>query len=175
MQDAKYGIIKVKGGGILNKPLIFVIFAYTIAFLTNLIPSIKHPDSNMSTLNLVVSVFFLVVVSLYIKKVPNRSKATNGLMVFLIVGFFSGVIVYFLKTYEHLSMENAFLDVIASIQYPFYIIFTIPLFGLNSLIDINYGLFSLLMSVLYLIAIIFLVTSKRFVHQKFNGKRTTSN
>lgn len=58
-------------------------------------------------------------------------------------------------------MEYAILDMIASIQYPFYLMFTTPLFGVNSLFDINYETFSLLMSAVYILAFILVMSFKK--------------
>lgn len=148
-----------------KKTLIFLICFYIVAFAINLIPSIKHPDSNVTILNLLVTILFIVTLLVFVKKIPLKNGFNKSLNIFLIFGFLSGLIVYVITKFEHITLDYAILDAIASIHYPFYIIFTTPLFGLNYLFGVNYGVFSLLMSVVYLSAIILLVTSRRLVNQ----------
>ena len=64
-------------------------------------------------------------------------------------GAISGVIVFVITTFEHAMIGNGILDVIASIQYPFYLIFVTSLFGGNILFDLSYGAYSLWMSLFY--------------------------
>ena len=148
-----------------TKTFIFFICSYIVALAINLIPSIKHPDYNVTILNLLVTISFIVTLFVVVRKVTHRNAFYNSLNIFLIFGFLSGWIVYVITKFEHITLKYAILDVIASIHYPFYIIYTTPLFGLNYLFDVNYEVFSLLMSVVYLGTIILLITSKRLVNQ----------
>lgn len=131
------------------KFFIFLICSYLIAFISNLIPSLKYPDSTMSSFNLIVTVLFLIALLIFVKKASYISKVNKGLKVYLIFGFISGLVVYVIKIFEDTMMNYAILDMIASIQYPFYLMFTAPLFGMNYLFDINYEVVSLLGSVVY--------------------------
>lgn len=123
--------------------LILLIGSYLLAFSINLMPSIKHPDSSIDTFNALVTILFMVLLLMYFKK---GSKILN---IFSIFGVISGVIVFVITTFEHAMIGNGILDVIASIQYPFYLIFITPLFGGNILFDLSYGSYSLLMSLFY--------------------------
>lgn len=76
-------------------------------------------------------------------------KGSRILKIFSIFGMISGVIVFVITTFEHVMIGNGILDVIATIQYPFYLIFITPLFGGNILFDLSYGSYSLLMSLFY--------------------------
>ncbi|WP_337017976.1 hypothetical protein [Oceanobacillus massiliensis] len=69
--------------------------------------------------------------------------------VYALVGVISGVFVFVITTFEHAMFDNVILDSIASLQYPFYLIFTTPVFGVNILFDLSYGSYSLLMSLFY--------------------------
>lgn len=140
---------------------ILLICSYLIAFSTNLISSLKHPDSTMSIFNLFATALFLIVLLILLKKASYSGEFNKGLKAFLIFGFISGLVVYVIKMFEDTMMDYAILDMIASMQYPFYLMFTTPLFGLNYLFDISYESFSLLMSVVYVIAFILVMGFKK--------------
>ncbi|WP_226036573.1 hypothetical protein [Aquibacillus saliphilus] len=123
--------------------LILLIGSYLLAFSINLIPSIKHPDLTIGIFNLLVTILFMVLLLLY------SEKGSKILKIFSIFGVISGVIVFVITTFEHDMIGNGILDVIVSIQYPFYLIFITPLFGGNILFDLSYGTYSLLMSLFY--------------------------
>lgn len=148
------------------KLFIFLICSYLIAFSTNLIPSLKHPDSTMSIFNLLSTALFLIALLIFIKEASYSGKYNKGFKVFLIFGFLSGVVIYVIKMFEGTIMDYAILDMIVSIQYPFYLMFTTPLFGVNYLFDISYETFSLLMSTVYVIAFILVMSFKKVDTQK---------
>lgn len=143
------------------KLFILFICSYLIAFSTNLIPSLKHPDSTISIFNLLATTLFIITLIIFIKKGSYSGKPNKGLKAFLIVGFISGLVVYVIRMFEGNMIDYAILDMIASIQYPFYLIFTTPLFGVNYLFDLNYETFSLLMSVVYVLAFILVLSFKK--------------
>ena len=152
----------MNGGIKMNlKLFIFLICSFLIAFTLNLIPSLKHPDSTMNVFNILATALFLIALLLFIKKASHSEKSKKGLKVFLIIGFIAGLIVYVIKMLEGTMTDYAILDMIASIQYPFYLIFTTPLFGLNYLFDISYETFSLLMSAVYIIGFIIVLGFKK--------------
>ena len=154
-----------RGETMTKKTLIFLIFSYIAAFVINLIPSIKHPDSNVTFLNLLVTVLFIITLLVIVRKATHKNMVNKSLNLFLIFGVLSGLVVYVITKFEHITLKYAILDVIASIHYPFYIIFITPLFGLNYLFDVNYEVFSLWMSLVYLGTIILLLTLKRLMNQ----------
>ncbi|PAV27743.1 hypothetical protein CIL05_20225 [Virgibacillus profundi] len=123
--------------------LILVIASYLLAFSINLMPALKYPDSHMNILNSLVTILFMGLLLMYTK------KGSRILKIFSMLGVISGVIVFVITTFEHAMIGNGILDVIASIQYPFYLIFITPLFGGNILFDLSYGSYSLLMSLFY--------------------------
>lgn len=144
-----------------HKWLIVLIVTYLIAFFRNLMPSLKYPDSNLTILYLLVTLLLLFFLLLFIIKVPFNVKVNKGIKLFLIAGFLSGIIVYLINLFEMTLRDNVILDVIASIQYPLYLLFTTPLFGLNYLLDINVGVFSLLMSAVYILVFNLLMYVKK--------------
>ncbi len=122
---------------------LLLIGSYLLAFIINLIPSIKHPDSTISIFNLLVTILFIVLLLVYSK------KEGKILRVFSIFGIISGVIVFGITTFEHAMIGNGILDAIASIHFPFYLTFITPLFGINMLFDLSYGFYSLWISLFY--------------------------
>ena len=130
-------------------------------FQQNLIPSIKYPDVTTTIFNLLATVLFLITLLIFIKQAAYHGKFHKGLKAFLLVGFVSGLVVYVIKIFEDTMMDYAVLEMIASIQYPFYIIFITPLFGVNYLFDVSYETLSLCMSSLYLLIFILVVSFKK--------------
>ncbi|UJL46811.1 hypothetical protein KFZ58_02325 [Virgibacillus sp. NKC19-16] len=125
------------------KFLILLIGSYLLAFSVNLMPALKHPDLNINIFNLLVTLLFMFLLLMYSK------KGSKILKLFSIVGVISGILVFVIATFESTMIGNGILDLIVSIQYPFYFIFTIPVFGGNMLFDLSYGGYSLLMSLFY--------------------------
>ncbi|WP_019413243.1 hypothetical protein [Paenisporosarcina sp. TG20] len=139
------------------KLLILLICSYLIAFSINLMPSIKHLDLHMNIFNLLATTLFSLILLLFITKGLKANKKIKTLLLF---GVFTGVLVYVIKMFEDFMFKYIILDILASIQYPFYLIFMIPLFRANFLFDLSYPTFALLMSIFYLLALI-LVSCKK--------------
>lgn len=148
------------------KLFVFFVGTYVIAFSTNLIPSLKHPDSVMNTFNLIATGLFLTALLMFIKETSFCSKFKSGLKAIFLFGSISGLIVYSIKISESVMIDYAILDIIGSIQYPFYLIYTTPLFGINYLFNLNYEAFSLLMSSVYSMAFIRIMSFKKVDIQK---------
>lgn len=70
------------------------------------------------------------------------------------VGVLSGLAVYGIHILESSGVNNAVLDIMLSVQYPLYVLFITPLFGLNVIMNADYGVFSVIMSVVYMLAFI---------------------
>ncbi|AIF45277.1 hypothetical protein [Virgibacillus sp. SK37] len=139
---------------------VFFIATFLLALSVNLMPAIMHPDLNVNVFNLLVTLLYMFLLLLYSRKGSKKLK------MFAVVGVISGILVFFISTFEHAMFDNIILDSIASLQYPFYLIFTMPLFGGNILFDLSYGSYSLLMSLFY--GIIFGLTN----YFKKNDKTT---
>lgn len=154
------------GGNIVKIKLLFLLIcSYIVAFSINLLPSVKHPDSTIGIFNLMATVLFLLAMGVFINKASYKGKSNKILKGFLVFGFLSGLVVYVITTFESKMVDYAVLDILASIQYPFYLLFITPLFGINYLLNINYEFFSALMSVVYVVAFILLVSLKKIVPQ----------
>ncbi|MER2261306.1 MAG: hypothetical protein ABS934_04775 [Psychrobacillus sp.] len=127
----------------INKFLIMIIVIYIIALLVNFVPAIKFPDHRISIFNLAISVLFLIGILYY-------SSVKNGIVLYGI-GFVATSVIFVVNLIESYLFDYVVLDVLANIQYPLYVIFVIPFFGLNKLLNMSYGNFSFIVSLLYLI------------------------
>lgn len=136
-----------------NKIGYVLVFSYLLALITNLIPSIKYPDSNLSIINISVTFFFLIVLIIF----SINNKFSRKFNIFLYCGILSGILIYVINTYEIIYIEN--------IQYPFFVIFVTPLFGGNVLFDMKYETFSLLVSFTFLVIYVSKVISRKKVLQ----------
>ncbi|ASK64007.1 hypothetical protein CFK37_18520 [Virgibacillus phasianinus] len=137
-----------------NKFFFLLICSYLLAFSTNLMPSAKHPDLNMNIFNFLTTTLFIIILLLFAKQGSNGKSGTRKLQIFSTLGIISGGIIFLIKSFENVMFDYVVLDSIASIQYPFYLIFTTPLYGINSLLDLNYAAYSLLMSLFYILVLI---------------------
>ncbi|MCJ0930512.1 hypothetical protein MST22_05030 [Virgibacillus halodenitrificans] len=134
--------------------LVLLIASYILAFSVNLMPSIMYPDLKVDGFNLLVTLLFMFLLLLYSRRGSKKLK------VFAVLGVISGILVFFITTVEHAMFDNIILDSIASLQYPFYLIFITPVFGGNILFDLSYGSYSLLMSLFYGIIFVFTIYFK---------------
>lgn len=141
--------------------LIALIGTYLLAFVMNVMPAIKHPDLNVSISDLITSVLFGFLLLMYSKTGSKKLRIVS------IVGIFSGVVICIIHHFESVMSVNPFLNAIASLQYPLYAIFTIPFFGGNLFFDINYGTYSLYLSLFYGVV---LGLSIYFKKRDFNGQ-----
>jgi len=144
-----------------SKWLITIVGTYLIAFATNLFPSLKYPDSMMNIFHLSITLLFFFGFMIFINKAPYSVKFYKGIKLFLLLGSLAGVIVFVSGMIEG-ALSNSFIsDLITAIQYPFYFLFITPLFGFNYLFGLNYQLYSIIMSVVYLILFTFLIKVKK--------------
>jgi hypothetical protein len=153
---------KFRGGYSEMKRTIFfvaLICSYLIAVFLNFIPSIK--DSAINIVNLLVSVLFMIIFLVSIKTGLSNNKTEKKLKVFLLLGSVTGLFVYFIAILENAFMENIIYDIISGVSFPFYILFITPFFGFNYLFNWSYEIFSLLISLVYVLSFILIVTFKR--------------
>lgn len=135
----------------MKKNNILLLCVYITAFLVNSIPSIKYPDTNLSIINLIASTIFVItLVAVVIKGATN--SMIKILKYFFMIGFISGLIIFIIKVFEDILIKNTILDVISSIQYPIYLLFYSPFFGINYIVNTDYGYFVLIISIFYIMA-----------------------
>jgi hypothetical protein len=106
----------------MKKHTILMASIYIVSLSINLIPSLKHPDSNLTLINLLTSLMLMIAIILWIKSVAT-SKKTGFLKIISAIGMISGIFVFSIST---------------------------PLFGINYILNTNYGVFSVIISLFYL-------------------------
>ena len=112
-----------------------------------------HPDGTINGWQSIASVVWLVslVGSLFYMK---EEKALRLVVWYIRIGLAAALFIYGVSLLEGAFSETIWFDALASVQFVFYFLFVVPLFGLNAWTDVLFGEFSLYMSVLYGIALI---------------------
>jgi len=138
--------------------LFLLIFFYVIAFITNFMSSIKYPDANITIFNFLATVLFVIILLKYTKEKLHAKNGNKKLKVYLLSGVISGILIYVIKMFENFMFDYAFLDSLASIQYPLYLFFVTPLFGANLLFNLSGSTFALFMSIFYILTLFYLIS-----------------
>jgi hypothetical protein len=133
----------------MKKHTILMASIYIVSLSINLIPSLKHPDSNLTLINLLTSLMLMIAIILWVKSVAT-SKKTRFLKIISAIGMISGIFVFSISQVQHITYEILILDIVSGIQYPLYLLFITPLFGINYILNTNYGVFSVIISLFYL-------------------------
>ena len=121
---------------------------YLLALSMNFMTALKYPDLNSEVEHLLVSLAFLSLLLLYSL---FGGKLYRKLM---ISGVISGVVCFAAQHYQGYLYDIWIIDAISSIQYPLYVMYVAPLFGLNLFFDYTPAMYSLLVSLLFLICFI---------------------
>ncbi|MEC1180707.1 hypothetical protein P9B03_19815 [Metasolibacillus meyeri] len=124
---------------------------YVITFAVNLFTSIKYPDANIGIQHIAVSLVLFSYVLFFISKEIRNKRVISKLKIFLLLGAVVNIAVYVINLFE-----GRVMDLVANIQYPAFLLFTTPLFGLNMLSNLNVGSFSLIIALIYAVTIIFM-------------------
>lgn len=117
--------------------------------------AILHPDGTVNGWQSIASVIwfgYLVGSLFYIKE----EKMYRLIAKYLWFGLISTLYIYGVWLLEGSFSETLWFDLLASFEFLLYIVFVVPLFGLNAWTNVLFGEFSLYMSVLYGIALILL-------------------
>lgn len=144
---------------------IFVFIIYIIVISVNLLDSIKYPDSEVGLVNIVVSVFFLIVIIWFTVYQINKNDKISSIL--LSGAVFGGILVYAMEHFKDIMLNNMILDIFSNIQIPFFILFITPLFGLNFFLNVSYGRFSIIMSIIYFSILI----AKFLFGKKYSGSK----
>ena len=123
--------------------IILFIAMYVIALAINLIVSVMFPDLRIEVFHFIASILLFIVL---IFVITQTARFTNW---FLIAGAVSSCFVAFAQHFEELLTSNWALDMLSGIQYPLYVIFNTPLFGLNYIFGFLPGSFALLCAGLF--------------------------
>ena len=112
-----------------------------------------HPDGMINGWQSIASVVWLIglVGSLFYIK---EDKALRLMVWYIRIGLVAALFIYGVSLLEGTFSETFWFDGLASVQFVFYFLFVVPLFGLNAWTDVLFDEFSLYTSVLYGIALI---------------------
>lgn len=142
-----------------KKCLIILSSVYVIAFIVNLIPSIMFPDATIQPIHAVASGLLLVCM---FGTCLMRNRVAKLLIMAIL---FASVTFFTLNSFETYIYDIALLDALFAIQYPLYILFVAPLFGLNYFLNVNPEYVALLV---FFIAILLLIVHEVAV-TRFDG------
>ena len=131
-----------------KKCLIVLSSLYVLAFIVNLIPSIMFPDATIQPIHAVASGLLLVCM---FGTCLLRNRVAKLLILAIL---FASVTVFTLISFESYVYDIVLLDALFAIQYPLYVLFVTPLFGLNYFLNVNPEYVALLV---FFIAILLLV------------------
>lgn len=124
---------------------------FFISMAINLFVSLKYPDINIGFINFIVSFLFILFCLYLIFTSKNLFKPTFVYWITPIVGC---ILVFIFENSFLLKSEHVILDVISGIEYPLYILFVTPIFGLNWLLKLKVSSFSLVCSTIYFVLFI---------------------
>ena len=79
----------------------------------------------------------------------------------MIIGFFGSIFISVVQNYQNVIYDIWILDIFSGLQYPLYIIYIAPLFGINLLLDYTPAMYSLSLAMLFLICFIISVYIKK--------------
>ncbi len=118
---------------------------YSLSLIINFMPAIKYPDLSISLSNFLISFLFLLVFVFYALFGGKLYRS------FMIIGFIGCVFIFVVHHYQNFIYEVWILDVFSSIQYPLYVLYVAPLFGMNLLLGYNPEVYSLCVSLVFLL------------------------
>lgn len=128
--------------------LVILSTVYMFAFLVNLIPSITYPDAAVHPFHGIASILLVICM---IGTCLLRNRVAKRFITTLL---FASVTIFTLNSFESYIYDIAWLDILFSIQYPLYILFVTPLFGLNFFLNIAPEYVTL---IVFFIAIVLLI------------------
>ena len=122
----------------MNKKTLYIglISLYLATLAINFFVSMKFPDTTIEASHFIAS-FILFITVLF--AVTQSLRYING---FLLVGGISSIFVAVAQYFNDLLINNWLLDMVAGFQYPIYVLFITPWFGLNILINALPGTFA---------------------------------
>lgn len=135
----------------MRKPINGLIVFYLFAFGANLFDSLKYPGTLLTAYQIIPSIALVFIFAIFIikGKIKNIILISGGVASLLILplsrlrfGILAG------------DIDMVVFDWISNLQYPLYAIFVTPLFGLNYLFRLNYEYFSVVVSALFFIGLI---------------------
>lgn len=133
----------------MKKHAILMTIIYIVSLSMNVMPSLKYPDSSLSLVNLLASLMLMLAIVFWFKSLMTVKKL-KVLKIISTIGMVSSICIFLISWVEHMTYEIFILDIILGIQYPLYLLFVTPLFGMNYIFNSGYGIFSGIASLFYL-------------------------
>jgi len=128
---------------------LFVVLLFA-AIGINAWPASIHPDGTIGLLQITVSVIWLVFLTASVILI-REEKTLLFVFYYLSFGFVAGTVVYLMTFFERYWLGELWFDLVSGIQYPFYYLFAVPLFGFNVWLDVLYGQFALFAGFAYIV------------------------
>ncbi|WP_431027198.1 hypothetical protein [Lysinibacillus sp. LZ02] len=113
--------------------VIIFIVTLSLTLCLNFWSGLKYPDIEPTFMGFVTTCIYISVVIMM-----NKKWVRN----FCVMGAISSLLVALLISFETVLTENMLLDMIFSVQYALYVVFIMPLFGLNFITDLPLEWFS---------------------------------
>lgn len=129
-------------------------------------PASIHPDGTIGLLQSVSSLVWMVFLIGSIILV-REEKTLLFVFYYLSFGFVAGTVVYLVTFFERYWLGELWFDLVSGIQYPFYYLFTVPLFGFNAWFDVPYGHFAMFAGFAYIL----LATGLSARYKKLEARR----
>ena len=136
--------------------IICLAVVYLLALSMNFMTALKYPDLDGEFGHLLISLFLLSLLLLYSY---FGGKLYSRLMA---VGVLGGIVCFAAQHYQSYVSDIGIFDAISAIQYPLYVMYVAPLFGINLLFDTTPALYSLMISLLFLT--FFIISRVKRVH-----------
>ncbi|OIN67248.1 hypothetical protein BLD48_06375 [Exiguobacterium sp. KRL4] len=113
-------------------------------------PASIHPDGTIGLLQITASLVWLVFLTASVVLV-REEKTLLFVFYYLSFGFVAGTVVYLVTFFERYWLGELWFDIVSSIQFPFYYLFTVPLFGFNAWFNVSYGQFAMFAGFAYIL------------------------
>ena len=128
---------------------LFVVFLLA-AIGINAWPASIHPDGTIGLLQIAASFVWLIILIGSVMLV-REEKTLSFVFYYLSFGFVAGIVVYLVTFFERYWLGELWFDLVSGIQYPFYFLFAVPLFGFNAWLDVSYGQFAMFAGFAYIV------------------------
>jgi len=128
---------------------LFVVLLIAIISI-NAWPASLYPDGSIGLLQIAASFVWLIFLTASVVLI-REEKTLLFVFYYLSFGFVAGTVVYLVTFFEQYWLGELWFDIVSGIQYPFYYLFAVPLFGFNAWFDVLYGQFALFAGFAYIL------------------------
>ncbi|MGM9945952.1 MAG: hypothetical protein ACI33M_13460 [Lysinibacillus sp.] len=126
-----------------------IVAIYFVVLAINLMSAIKFPDSTITIYHLLSSIVFLAML-IYVS-----IKNMMPIKYFLLLATVGSIYVFTMIRLEaDLIGDFLILDGLVNLQYPLYILFITPLFGLNYFSQMSIDLVAILIAIVYAVLLL---------------------